>query len=191
MTKKDRRITTGVSVYCAALCMVFAIWALPARSAELPEPVPPEITAQGPVEPAHVVHVEPLVYHAPGPAPEAAPDPTPAPEPEPPLPNVIEHCTITYYCAEQYEHICGTGDGITATGTEVTPGVTCAVDPEVIPYGSVVMVDYGDGELHEYIAQDAGVQGEHIDLCVALHNTALELGVTEATVYWAYPGAVG
>ena len=83
MTKKDRRITTGVSVYCAALCMVFAIWALPARSAELPEPVPPEITAQGPVEPAHVVHVEPLVYHAPGPAPEAAPDPTPAPEPEP------------------------------------------------------------------------------------------------------------
>lgn len=191
MTKKDRRITTGVSVYCAALCMVFAIRAIPARSAELPEPVPPEITAQGPVELTHVIQAEPLMYHVPETMPEITPRLSPSPEPEPPLPNVIEHCTITYYCAEQYEHICGTGDGITATGTEATPGVTCAVDPEIIPFGSVVMVDYGDGELHEYIAQDAGVRGNHVDLCVALHSTALELGVTEATVYWAYPEAVG
>ena len=108
-----------------------------------------------------------------------------------PLLNVIEHCTVTYYCAEQYEHICGTGDGITATGTEATPGLTCAVDPEVIPFGSIVMVDYGNGILHEYIAQDTGVHGKHVDLCVTLHTTALELGITEATVYWTYPEAVG
>ena len=62
--------------------------------------------------------------------------------------NIIEDCTITYYCAEKYAHICGTGDGLTATGSYVTPYVSCAVDPSVIPYGSTVIVDYGDGEPH-------------------------------------------
>ncbi len=100
--------------------------------------------------------------------------------------HVIEDCTVTYYCAEQYAHICGTGDGITATGARVTPGVTCAVDPSVIPFGSVVCVDYGDGVLHEYVAQDSGawVNEDHIDICVETHSKALELGTRTATVYW-------
>ncbi len=187
MTKKQIRLIAGVSMYCIMLCMAFAVRGLNPRPAELPEPDPPEITAQDPVELAHVVQTKPLVYRTP----EAAPEPIPVTDPEPPLLNVIEHCTVTYYCAEQYEHICGTGDGITATGTEATPGLTCAVDPEVIPFGSIVMVDYGNGILHEYIAQDTGVHGKHVDLCVTLHTTALELGITEATVYWTYPEAVG
>lgn len=100
--------------------------------------------------------------------------------------NIIEDCTITYYCAERRPHICGTGNGITATGTKVTAGVSCAVDPRYIPYGSTVMVDFGDGELHYYTADDCGgaIKGNHIDLCVATHELALLLGTTTATVYW-------
>lgn len=104
--------------------------------------------------------------------------------------NVIENCVITYYCAERYAHICGTGDGITATGDEAVPGVTCAVDPSVIPYGSTVMIDYGDGVLQEYTAQDTGVwvTEAHVDVCVASHQEALEMGKVTATVYWTAPG---
>lgn len=102
----------------------------------------------------------------------------------------IETCTITYYCAERYPHICGTGDGITASGTEVVPYVSCAVDKNVIPLGSTVMVDYGDGELHYYVADDIGqwVDGNHIDLAVTTHDEAEQLGIKTATVYWCEEG---
>ena len=97
----------------------------------------------------------------------------------------IDSCTITHYCCERYKHICGTGSGITATGTEVIADYTCAVDPTVIPYGAEVMVDYGDSVAF-YVALDCGgsVNGNHIDLAVETHTEALELGTKEATVYW-------
>lgn len=64
--------------------------------------------------------------------------------------------------------------------------MSCAVDPDLIPLGSKVIVDFGDGEQHEYIAQDIGawVNGAHIDLAVATHGEALQLGRRTATVYW-------
>ena len=34
----------------------------------------------------------------------------------------IGECTVTYYCCEPYAHVCGDGDGLTATGIPVTPG---------------------------------------------------------------------
>lgn len=97
----------------------------------------------------------------------------------------IENCKITYYCCERYNHICGTGDGITALGNEVLPGVSCAV-PKSIPLGSTVMIDWGDGEIEYRRADDRGdaVNGNHIDLAVPTHREALELGVDYATVYW-------
>lgn len=100
--------------------------------------------------------------------------------------NRIDGCDVTYYCCEQRPHICGTGDGITASGVPVQAGVSCAVDPLFIPMGSTVWVDYGDGELHEYIAQDVGgaINGAHIDLAVETHDEALQLGRRTATVYW-------
>lgn len=101
--------------------------------------------------------------------------------------QVIEDCTVTHYdpCAA----CCGKTDGITASGVRATPGVTVAVDPAVIPLGSDVLVDYGDGELHYYRAEDTGgaVRGNHIDLCVESHEEALALGVREATVWWVVP----
>lgn len=97
----------------------------------------------------------------------------------------IEDCLITYYCCEKYPHICGTGDGLTALGGEVLPGVSCAVPPE-IPLGSTVMIDWGEGNIEYRRADDRGdaVRGDHIDLAVPTHKEALELGVKYATVYW-------
>lgn len=98
----------------------------------------------------------------------------------------IEDCLITYYCCEKYPHICGTGDGLTALGGEVLPGVSCAVPPG-IPLGSTIMIDWGDGDLEYRRADDrgGGVKGNHIDLAVPTHEGALEQGVKFATVYWA------
>lgn len=97
----------------------------------------------------------------------------------------MENVEVTFYCCEKYPHICGNGDGLTATGNEVTPYVTVAVDPKVIPLGSEVMVDFGDGEIHYFIAEDTGggVDGNHIDIAVVSHEEALELGIKTATVY--------
>lgn len=99
--------------------------------------------------------------------------------------TVIDDCKITHYCAEAYNHICGNGDGLTATNVPVTPYWTCAVDPSVIPYGSDVMVDYGD-RVEFWQAQDCGsaVKGNHIDLAVESHEEAMENGVLTATIYF-------
>lgn len=99
--------------------------------------------------------------------------------------HVIEDCTITFYCNEKYPHICGTGDGIAYDGTPALAWATCAVDPDVIPLGSTVMVDLCDGYgLRTLIANDTGVKGNHIDICVESHNFALQLGRQTAAVYW-------
>lgn len=98
--------------------------------------------------------------------------------------HIIEDCTVTHYdcCVD----CCGKTDGITSSGVQATPGVTVAVDPDVIPLGSDVLVDYGDGEIHYYRADDIGgsVKGNHIDLCVCSHEEALQMGRRTATVYW-------
>ena len=91
----------------------------------------------------------------------------------------IGECTVTYYCCEPYEHICGTGTGLTATGIPVAPGMV-AVDPDVIPLGSTVIID---GQ--EYLAADTGgaIKGNRIDIAVPTHQEALELGTKTAEVW--------
>lgn len=94
----------------------------------------------------------------------------------------IGECTVTYYCCEAYEHICGTGDGLTATGVPVASGIV-AVDPEVIPLGSTVIIDGTS-----YLAADTGaaIKGNKIDIAVLTHVEALEMGVRTAEV-WIIP----
>ena len=80
---------------------------------------------------------------------------------------------ITAYCP--CSKCCGKySDGITATGTTATPGRTIAVDPDVIPYGTEVIIDG-----NTFIAEDCGgaVKGKHIDVFCASHELALEWGV--------------
>lgn len=97
----------------------------------------------------------------------------------------LEDVTITFYCCEEYPHICGTGTGITASGRRVTPYVSCAVDPDFIPLGSTIMIEY-NGEMVYLRADDTGpaVNGNHIDIAVSGHQEALSLGVKTADVWW-------
>ncbi|MGN1026019.1 MAG: 3D domain-containing protein, partial [Faecousia sp.] len=85
---------------------------------------------------------------------------------------------ITYYCCEKYPHICNAGPPYkTATGTTPTAGRTIAVDPNVIPLGTHVIID---GK--EYIAEDTGgsIESYRIDICVKTHEEALEKGTRRA-----------
>lgn len=97
----------------------------------------------------------------------------------------LEDVTITFYCCEERPHICGTGSGITASGRRVTPYVSCAVDPAVIPLGSTIMIEH-NGEMLYLRADDTGsaVKGNHIDLAVTTHEDALSLGVKTADIWW-------
>ena len=85
---------------------------------------------------------------------------------------------ITHYCAEKRQHICNNGPPYkTATGTDPTPGRTIAVDPNVIPLGTHVIING-----HEYVAEDTGgsVESYQIDICVDTHEEALEKGTKRA-----------
>lgn len=105
----------------------------------------------------------------------------------------LTNVTVTHYCPCQ--KCCGKPEdhpayGITASGRQLVPGVSVGVDPSVIPLGSTVILDFGDGELQYCVADDtgSGVKGNHIDLAMADHQKALEMGVRTATVYWCEEG---
>lgn len=93
-------------------------------------------------------------------------------------------CILTAYCCESKgnPHACGDGDGLTATGLPVAPGMV-AVDPEVIPLGSTVVIDGVS-----YLAADTGVSGKHIDIAVKTHEEAEKYGVSSAEVWIIPPG---
>lgn len=102
----------------------------------------------------------------------------------------IENCRVTYYCAEPYEHICGYGLGITKSGRPLVPHWSCAIDPAVIPLGASVLVDFGDGIIQYFSADDTGggVKGNHIDICLPTHSECFEQPYNTATVYWLEEG---
>lgn len=92
----------------------------------------------------------------------------------------VGECTVTYYCP--CEKCCGKwADGLTATGLPAGPGIV-AVDPEVIPLGSTVIID---GQ--RYLAADTGVTGKHVDVCLAEHEATVEAGVRTAAVWVVMP----
>lgn len=97
----------------------------------------------------------------------------------------LEDVKITFYCCEERPHICGTGTGITASGRRVTPYVSCAVDPDVIPLGSTIMVEY-NGEMVYLRADDTGgsIKGNRLDIAVMGHQEALSMGVKTADIWW-------
>ena len=65
----------------------------------------------------------------------------------------------------------------TASGTTPVAGRTIAVDKKIIPLGTVVEID---GK--EYIAEDTGVKGKHIDIYFNDHQEALNFGVQHKEV---------
>ena len=86
--------------------------------------------------------------------------------------------TITHYC-DCYE-CCLKEDGITFTGTQATEGRTIAVDPNIIPLGSTVIIND-----QEYIAEDIGgaIKQRRIDIFKNTHTEALNAGIVQADVW--------
>lgn len=106
---------------------------------------------------------------------------------EPNTPDSIGTFKVTAYCP--CEKCCGKTEddpwyGITATGTRATEGRTIAVDPDVIPYGTVLYFEGPDGLVSGFVAEDCGgaIKGNRIDLYFDSHEDALEWGVRELDV---------
>lgn len=86
---------------------------------------------------------------------------------------------VTAYCP--CGQCCGAwADGIVYTGGYATEGQTIAVDPDVIPLGSVVEINGW-----QYVAEDigGGINGKEIDLFFCSHEDALEWGRQNHEVY--------
>jgi 3D (Asp-Asp-Asp) domain-containing protein len=91
----------------------------------------------------------------------------------------------TAYCG--CTKCCGKwADGYTYTGGLATQNRTIAVDPKVIPLGSVVEIA---GQ--RYVAEDVGasIKQNRIDVFFAQHTTALDFGVQQHAVYLVREGA--
>ena len=98
----------------------------------------------------------------------------------------IGRCAVTAYCP--CVECCGRwADGTTATGLPAGTGIV-AVDPEIIPLGSTVVIDG-----LKYLAADtgSGVEGLHVDICVASHEGTVAHGVQEADVWIIPQGSAG
>lgn len=91
----------------------------------------------------------------------------------------------TYYTAE-----CEGCIGITYTGVDVREDIThegkriIAVDPDVIPLGTTVIVRTDNGEEFKATTQDIGgdIRGKRIDILVETKPEARRLGRVKATV---------
>ncbi|MGN0345674.1 MAG: 3D domain-containing protein [Lachnospiraceae bacterium] len=87
--------------------------------------------------------------------------------------------TLTAYCAcpkcvGNYSPEITGHEAHTATGTVPQQGRTIAVDPSVIPYGTVVHIE----GLGDYVAEDCGgmIRGNHIDVYFDNHEEAVAFG---------------
>ena len=79
----------------------------------------------------------------------------------------------------------GSGTGLTASGTKVVEGRTIAVDPNIIPLGSIVAVYVPNGKDYTglYLAEDTGgaIKGKKIDIAVKPDH-AMAFGVRNIQV---------
>jgi len=90
----------------------------------------------------------------------------------------VLYCTLTAYTAGPESTGKTPGDpayDITSTGTHAQEGVTVAVDPSVIPYGTKLYIP-GIGYR---VAEDTGgaIRGDHIDIFYNQRSTAVRFGV--------------
>jgi 3D (Asp-Asp-Asp) domain-containing protein len=101
-------------------------------------------------------------------------------------PEVFEHSLgefkLTAYCPCKKCNGKWVGEP-TASGTDLTVGRTIAVDPEVIPLGSIVDING-----FRYVAEDTGsaIKGNRIDILFPSHEEALDFGVQYASVSIIY-----
>lgn len=98
--------------------------------------------------------------------------------------RITAYCSCAKCCGEYAmdRPVDENGDEIvyTASGEIAEAGVTIAVDPNVIPYGTRVVING-----HTYTAQDAGgsIKGNRIDVYFDDHTDAWNFGVKFAEVF--------
>lgn len=93
---------------------------------------------------------------------------------------------VTHYCG--CSKCCGIySDGSEsvaygASGKRLEAFVSVAIDPSVIPLGTVMH----DAEGHLYRAEDTGgaIKGNRIDLFVGNHQEAINIGIREMELFW-------
>lgn len=93
--------------------------------------------------------------------------------------KITAYCSCCKCCGE-WANNRPNGVVIGSTGEELTPNYSIAVDPKVIPYGSIVEIN---GK--EYKAQDCGgaIKENRIDIYMNSHKEALEWGVQKHEVF--------
>ena len=98
--------------------------------------------------------------------------------------KITHYCSCPACCGEWGESRPVDDNGepivVTASGEVAEAGKTIAVDPDVIPLGTTVIIN---GQ--EYVAQDVGgaIKGNRIDVYCNSHEEAIERGVIYSTVY--------
>jgi len=92
--------------------------------------------------------------------------------------KLTAYCSCSKCCGK-YADNRPNGKVVGATGEELIAGYSIAVDPKVIPYGTVVLIN---GQ--EYKAMDCGgkVKGNRIDVYFSDHSEAVKFGVQTAEV---------
>ena len=164
-----------VSVIFLILTIFFVSISLNALSNEEPT----ETTSAASTSTEATISLLPTISPTLTPSPEPTQVPTPTPTPTP-ISNLksLGRYRLTAYCPCRK---CSEGYGTnTSTGVQATQGRTIAVDPRVIPYGSIVVING-----HEYVAEDCGgaIKGKRIDVYFNDHKTASDFGVQYAEVY--------
>ena len=84
--------------------------------------------------------------------------------------NYVGEFYATSYCAEAYPHICG-GNGVTASGTVPTPGLTVASDWSVLPPGTWIYI--GGVGIRRVEDSGSAIKGARLDVVLATHASAL------------------
>lgn len=86
--------------------------------------------------------------------------------------EITAYCSCKSCCGQWSPEVTGKSS-ITSTGVVPKQGRTIAVDPKVIPYGTVVYING-----NEYIAEDCGgaIKGKRIDMYFDSHEEALNWG---------------
>lgn len=100
--------------------------------------------------------------------------------------NVGKFVLTAYAPYDDRNGINSQGDpSVTASGATTGPG-TLAVDPNVIPYGSNVIIIYPDGTKEHGVAEDTGgaINNYRIDVFRYSFDTATAYGKKEAVVIW-------
>lgn len=165
-------------ILCLTVALVISICAEPSAKAAV-DPDTPEVV-MATMEALEAKDLAPVYIPAPTPAEPVEPTETLEPMPSQ---LCLGQFKLTAYCA--CKTCCGKDPDdpayrITRSGTYATVGRTIAVDPDIIPLGTEVIING-----HTYIAEDTGsaINDKVIDIFFDDHQDALNFGVQYADVY--------